>query len=99
MHATEAGAKEETSAWLHPGVADGIEQHGDVDLARRASRSSWFGSPERTEYGRETLSGNLTKGSWLGMRAGIARKSGNAGGVKALTVIGREGTNICYTQR
>jgi hypothetical protein len=45
------------------------------------------------------LSGNLTKGSWLGMRAGIARKSGNAGRVKALTEIGREGTNISYTQR
>jgi hypothetical protein len=33
------------------------------------------------------------------MRAGIAMKPGNAGGVKALTVLGRERTNICYTQR
>ena len=45
------------------------------------------------------MSGSLTEGNWLGMRAGVAKKSGNADGVKALTAIGREGTNICYTQR
>jgi hypothetical protein len=33
------------------------------------------------------------------MRAGIAKKPGNAGGVKALTVGSRERTNISYTQR
>lgn len=33
------------------------------------------------------------------MEAGIAEKSGNADGVKASTVIDRERTNICYTQR
>jgi hypothetical protein len=33
------------------------------------------------------------------MEAGIAKKPGNAGGVKASTVFGRGGTNIYYTQR
>jgi hypothetical protein len=32
------------------------------------------------------------------MAAGIAKKSGNADGVKAATVIAREGANINYTQ-
>jgi len=45
------------------------------------------------------LNGSLTEGNWLGMRAGIAKKSGNADGVKALTAIGRGRANICYTQR
>ena len=42
MQATETGAIQ-TSAWLRPGVADGIEQHGDVETTRQASRSSWIG--------------------------------------------------------
>jgi len=33
------------------------------------------------------------------MEAGIAMKPGNAGGVKASTVLAREWTNIYYTQR
>jgi hypothetical protein len=33
------------------------------------------------------------------MRAGIAKKPGNAGGVKALTVVGRGRKDICYTLR
>jgi hypothetical protein len=33
------------------------------------------------------------------MKAGIAKKPGNAGGVKAFTAFNRERTNICYTQR
>jgi hypothetical protein len=33
------------------------------------------------------------------MRAGIAKKPGNAGGVKALTALARGRANICYTQR
>jgi hypothetical protein len=98
MQATETGAIE-TSTSLHPGVADGIEQHGDVEATRQARRSSWLGSGRRAEYGKATLSGSLTEGNWLGMRAGIAKKSGNADGVKALTAIGRWRTNICYTQR
>ena len=44
-----------------------------------------------------TVRGRLAKGDWTGMRAGIAVKPGNAGGVKALTVLARERTNICYT--
>jgi len=32
------------------------------------------------------------------MEAGIAKKPGNAGGVKAATVFGRERANISYTQ-
>ncbi len=45
------------------------------------------------------MSGSLTEGNWLGMRAGIAKKSGNADGVKAFTAIDRERANICYTRR
>jgi hypothetical protein len=33
------------------------------------------------------------------MAAGIAKKPGNAGGVKAATEVNRGGTNINYTQR
>ena len=44
-----------------------------------------------------TVTGRLAKGDWTGMRAGIAVKPGNAGGVKALTALARERTNICYT--
>jgi hypothetical protein len=33
------------------------------------------------------------------MTVSIARKPGNAGGVKAVTVVARGGTNIYYTQR
>jgi len=61
-------------------------------------RSSWFGE-ERAEYGKATLSGSLKEGNWLGMRAGIAKKSGNADGAKAFTAIDRDRTNICYTRR
>jgi hypothetical protein len=97
MQATETGAIQ-TRAWLHPGVADGIEQHGDVEATRQASEA--LGSePERTEYGKATLSGSLREGNWLGMRAGIAKKSGNADGVKAFTAIDRERANICYPLR
>jgi hypothetical protein len=45
MQATETGSIE-TRGWLHPGVADGIEQHRDVEATRQARESSWFG--ERT---------------------------------------------------
>lgn len=36
---------------------------------------------------------------WSGMTVGIAKKPGNAGGVKAVTVFNRGWTNIYYTQR
>lgn len=54
---------------------------------------------KRAEYGKATLSGSQKEGNWLGMKAGIAKKSGNADGVKAFTAIDRDRTNICYTRR
>ena len=36
---------------------------------------------------------------WLGMAVGIAKKLGNAGGVKAAPVFNRGWTNIYYRQR
>ena len=39
------------------------------------------------------------KARWSGMGAGLAKRPGNAGGVKALTVITRRGANIHHTQR
>ncbi len=35
----------------------------------------------------------------VGMRAGLAKKLGNAGGVKALTAVDRGWRNICHIQR
>jgi len=54
---------------------------------------------EAAEYAGATVKGRLAKGDWSGMRVGIAKKPGNAGGVKALTVLARERANIYYTRR
>jgi hypothetical protein len=51
------------------------------------------------EYAELTRERRTAEDPDLGMRAGIAKKPGNAGGVKAFTVGDRERTNISYTQR
>ena len=97
MQATETGAIE-TSTWLHPGVADGIEPTRRC-RGNQAGQKKLLARKWKRAVGKATLSGSLTEGNWLGMRAGIAKKSGNADGVKALTAIDRWRTNICYPQR
>jgi hypothetical protein len=95
MQATGTGAIP-TRACPRPGVADGIEQHGDEELARQAGR---FLVGMQTLSKSENLEWETDREPRTGMRAGIAKKSGNADGVKALTAIDRERTNISYTQR
>jgi hypothetical protein len=87
-----------TRDWLRPGVVDGIEQHIVArELTRRVG--GVLGSQsERVEYVRSTSRRRLTKDHRSGMAAGIAKKSGNADGVKAATVIACERANINYTQ-
>ena len=54
---------------------------------------------ERCRVWQPTVKRRLAKVGWAGMGAGIAKKLGNASGVKAATVFGRGWTNIYYTQR
>jgi len=53
----------------------------------------------RAEYVVTTMKRRATKGHSLGMGYGIAKKPGNAGGVKDPTAGDRERRNICYTLR
>ncbi|MCA1601769.1 MAG: hypothetical protein LC776_09065 [Acidobacteria bacterium] len=54
---------------------------------------------KRAEYAATTVRRRAAKEGWPGMTVGIAKKPGNAGGVKAVTVFNRGWTNIYYTQR
>ena len=72
--------------------------HDGTDRTRLADE--FLGrNPNTPEYGWTTVEGSQPKDSRPGMRAGIAMKSGNADGVKALTDQDRGWTNINYTQR
>jgi hypothetical protein len=87
-----------TSDGLRSGVADSIEQH----MVKVNEPGGPFGLGNETERGRvcqPTVKRRLAKDGWSGMWAGIAKKPGNAGGVKARTVFARGWTNIYYTQR
>lgn len=71
-------------------------------MSQRINQASEEGSwreTERAEYVRTTVRRRLTKGHLLGMGAGIAKKPGNAGGVKAPTAVARVRRNIYYTLR
>ena len=75
-----------------PGVSDGIEQHRATRdkpwLARRVLDPQ---NLKRVEYGRSTSTGRRPEDNGHGMSAGIAKKSGNADGVKALTAFENKG--------
>jgi hypothetical protein len=51
------------------------------------------------EYVFPTVKRREAKDERSGTGAGIAKKSGNAGGVKAPAAVDRRWTNISYTQR
>lgn len=72
--------------------------HRANGLTRRARRALGP-ETEGDRVCRDKGDRRTTEGHSFGMGAGIARKPGNAGGVKAPTAVDRERRNICYTQR
>ena len=67
------------------GVTDSIEQH--IVKVNEPGRPLGHGIElNDVEYASQRLKGGLQKPEWSGMKAGIAKKPGNAGGVKAFTV-------------
>jgi hypothetical protein len=87
-----------TSDGPRSGVADSIEQHR-VNVNEPGWPSSSWRELNTVEYAGPTVKKEGGKRQWLGMEAGIAKKPGNAGGVKVSTACNRGWTNICYTQR
>jgi hypothetical protein len=83
---------------FHPGVTDSIEQH-IVKVNEPGGPLGLGIELNDVEYANQHWKGGVQKLEWFGMKAGIAMKPGNAGGVKAFTVFARGWTNICYTQR
>lgn len=82
-----------------PGVTDGIEQHIETEDEPGGSEGSWYGIVSRIEYARATQKGSEAENQDSGMEAGIAKKLGNADGVKASTTLNCGRTNIRHIQR
>jgi len=80
------------------GVADSIEQH-IMNRDKPGGQTLLGEELNRAEYAATTVRGRAAKEGWSGMTVGIAKKPGNAGGAKAVTVFTRGKPNIDYTQR
>ena len=87
--ATEAGNRNtggpDDTVFPSPGSPTASSNTERQETNQGLPERSWKPNLKATEYERSTENRKTNKGRWHGMRAGIAKKPGNAGGVKVLT--------------
>ena len=82
-----------------PGVSDGIEQHKGTEDEPGGSEGSWLEPSEQGSSMSRDRKGSGSKDQDRGMETGIAKKSGNADGVKVSTAMNRGTRNIPHISK